>query len=64
MAALLLGVALGDPPPETTPTRESAWLVAGPIALAAVVLMLGVYVPGPLRDVLSQAAAALGGRAP
>jgi hydrogenase-4 component F len=65
MAALLLGVALGEPPPGTkTPARESAWLVAGPLALAAIVLMLGVYVPGPLHDVLSQAATALGGRAP
>jgi hydrogenase-4 component F len=64
MAALLLGVALGDPPPGTAPARESAWLVAGPLALAAIVLMLGVYVPGPLHDVLSRAATALGGRAP
>lgn len=64
MAALLLGIALGDPTPGTATPRESGWLVAGPIALAAVVLMLGVYIPGPLHDVLSQAAAALGGRAP
>ena len=64
MAALVLGIALGEPEPGTVPVRESSWLVAGPVALAAVVLMLGVYIPGPLHDVLARAAAALGGTAP
>jgi hydrogenase-4 component F len=64
MATLILGVALGDPPPGAVRVRESGWLVAGPVALAAAVLLLGVWVPGPLHDVLARAAVALGGRSP
>jgi hydrogenase-4 component F len=64
MAALVLEMALGEPEPGHVPVRESAWLVSGPIALAAAVLMLGVYVPGPLHEVLARAATALGGTAP
>jgi hydrogenase-4 component F len=64
MAALVLRVTLGEPPAGTVPVRESPWLVAGPIALAAVVLMLGVYIPGPLQEVLTRAAVALGGKGP
>jgi hydrogenase-4 component F len=64
MAALMLGIALGEPPPGTGRVRESGWLVAGPLALAAVVLLLGVYIPGPLHELLARAATALGGRAP
>jgi len=64
MAALVLGIALGEPPPGVVPVRESPWLVVGPMALAAAVLMLGVYIPGPLHDVLARAAVALGGRGP
>jgi hydrogenase-4 component F len=64
MAALVLGMALGEPAPGAVPVRESPWLVAGPVVLAAVVLMLGVYIPGPLQDVLTRAAVALGGRGP
>jgi hydrogenase-4 component F len=64
MAALVLGMALGEPDPGVLPVRESPWLWAGPVALAAAVLMLGVYVPGPLNDVLARAASALGGGAP
>jgi hydrogenase-4 component F len=66
MAKLILGMALGEgePAPVAAPMRESLWLVMGPIALAAIVLMLGVYIPGPLHDVLSRAAVALGGTTP
>jgi hydrogenase-4 component F len=68
MAVLVLGMALGEPTPgpHGVPgrVRESAWLVASPIALAAVVLMLGLYIPGPLHEALTAAAAALGGAAP
>jgi hydrogenase-4 component F len=64
MAALVLGMALGEPAPGTVRVRESPWLVAGPVALAAVVLMLGVYIPGPLQDALTRAAIALGGSGP
>lgn len=70
MAALVLGIVLGTPPAHAgtarriVPARESPWLIAGPIALAVLVLMLGVYLPGPLQDVLTRAALALGGRGP
>jgi len=64
MAALVLGIALGEPARGTLPVRESPWLVAGPAALAAMVLMLGVFIPGPLQEVLARAAVALGGSAP
>jgi len=74
MAALVLEMTLGGsgegaetiengeaPAPAA---RESRWLVASPLALAALVLMLGFYIPGPLRQVLARAAAALGGSVP
>jgi hydrogenase-4 component F len=63
MARMILDVVYGEPTP-TEPARETAPLVAGPVALAAIVLMLGVYLPGPLRVLLGQAALALGGTAP
>lgn len=64
MASLLLGMALGEPAPGTPVVHESPWLVAGPVALAAIVLLLGVYIPAPLHHALVRAAAALGGSAP
>ena len=64
MAVLILGMALGEPEPHAPRARESWWLVAGPTGLAAAVLMLGVYIPGPLQHMLASAAVALGGRAP
>jgi len=64
MAALILEMALGSPAPGQRRVRESGWLVIGPIALAALVLLLGVYIPGPLNEVLTRAAVALGGTAP
>ena len=45
-------------------TRESAWLLAGPIALLTMVLALGFYIPAPLQNVLQRAALSLGGGAP
>lgn len=64
MAVLILKMALGEPEPGVPIVRESPWLVAGPIALAAAVLMLGLYIPAPLQRALVHAAAALGGGAP
>ena len=64
MAAMVLEMALGSPVPDAPPERESGWLVVGPVVLAVVVLMLGVYIPAPLHDALTRAAVALGGIAP
>jgi hydrogenase-4 component F len=64
MATVILEVAYGEPAPVLPKERESGWLVVGPLALAAGVLLLGLYLPVPLRDVLAQAATSLGGRAP
>ena len=43
---------------------DRRWLVAAPMTLAVLVLALGVWIPAPLADALSSAAAMLGGRAP
>jgi hypothetical protein len=64
MAAFLLEVALGVPHPDRSPVRENGWQIVGPLALAAAVLVLGVYIPADLRDALARAAEALGGSAP
>lgn len=64
MAVLVMNVALGEPAPDVRPVRESAWLLVGPLALAGLVLLLGVYLPGPLQATLAHAAVALGGRVP
>ena len=44
--------------------EERKWLVVAPLALAAIVLLLGVYIPRPLSMALAAAAATLGGAAP
>ena len=64
MASLVLEMSLGDLPPGAKRVRESRWLVVGPVALAAAVLMLGLYLPAPLRAALAGAAAGLGGGSP
>jgi hydrogenase-4 component F len=64
MATIILEVAYGEPDPALPKARESGWLVGGPLALAAGVLLLGVYIPPALHDVLARAATSLGGGAP
>ena len=64
MATLVLEMAFGTPDTVAVPARESGWLLIGPIALATLVLMLGVYLPSPLQAALSRAAVALGGAVP
>jgi hydrogenase-4 component F len=76
IGGMLLGIVFGEPSAahqgrpvagdegENGPRGESAWLVAGPLALAALVLLLGVYIPAPLRASLAEAARALGGGVP
>ncbi len=64
MARPLLGMLFDPETNPEPPVREPLLLVAGPVALAVVVLVLGVYIPGPLQRLLGQAARALGGLAP
>jgi len=64
MATVILEVAYGEPDPALPKAQESGWLVGGPLALAAGVLLLGLYIPPALHDVLARAAASLGGGAP
>ncbi len=64
MAKMILDVAYGTPMENGEPARETLSLVGGPLVLAALVLMLGLYLPAPLRAFLGQAARALGGSAP
>lgn len=64
MAKTILDVAYGKPDQPSEPATESLSLVAGPVALALIVLMLGLYLPAPLRALLGQAAKTLGGSAP
>jgi hydrogenase-4 component F len=65
MGSAVLGMVLGPAPAGTTPApRESLWLVAPPAALLALVLLLGVWIPEGLRQVLAAAAVGIGGAAP
>jgi len=64
MATMILDMALGNPESSGVRVRESPWLLIGPVVLAALVLVLGVYLPGPLQNVLTHAAVSLGGAAP
>jgi len=64
MSSVILEVVYGEPDPMLPKARESGWLVGGPLVLAAGVLLLGLYIPAALHDVLARAAASLGGGAP
>jgi hydrogenase-4 component F len=64
MARTILEVVYGQSGGTRSAQRESLLLVGGPAALLLIVLVLGVYLPPPLKSVLSQAAALVGGQAP
>jgi hydrogenase-4 component F len=64
MAKMILDAAYGEPLEASEPAGETLALVGGPLVLAALVLLLGLYLPAPLRVFLGQAARALGGSAP
>jgi hydrogenase-4 component F len=63
IARLLLELLFGAAS-QAAPERERSLLVVGPAVLAVLVLLLGVYVPGPLGEMLGQAAVMLGGGRP
>jgi hydrogenase-4 component F len=63
MAMVVLPMVQGEPAePAEGLRREAAWATLAPAALLTLVLVLGIYVPPRLNDVLSQAARDLGGR--
>lgn len=69
IGAMLIGAVFGEAgssrgDAEPRSRAESPWLVVGPLVLTAVVLMLGVYIPSPLRDSIGVAARLLGGTVP
>ena len=61
LAGVLLPMLQGTPPGAPVAVRERALAVVPPLVLAVVVLMLGVYVPGALADLLGRVAALVGG---
>lgn len=66
IAGMIVEVLYGEPSsmaPDAEP-RERAPYVLGPAVLAGLVLLLGVYIPGPLRAVIGRAAGSLGGTMP
>jgi hydrogenase-4 component F len=58
MGATVVGLVLGNPPESAGPVpfRDSFWSGAPIVALMGLVLMLGLYLPAPLREILQQAA--------
>jgi hydrogenase-4 component F len=64
MADIVLPMAQRDPaePPAEPRRREAAWSIQPPALLLLVALVLGVYMPPALNNLLHQAAQALGGR--
>jgi len=64
MGGTVLAAVQGEPSDEAkaTPFRDNL-RTTGPIVLSmALVLLLGVWIPTPLRSLLEQAAASFGGR--
>ena len=71
IAAMILEVAYGVPSDTMARRRppamrlvEPAWMLVGPATLAALVLLLGVFIPASLGETLAVAARALGGSVP
>jgi len=58
MALTVLPMVMGNVPPESeaTPYRDSIYTVGPPLGLLLLVLMLGVWIPAPLLELLHEAA--------
>ena len=61
MAGVVLNMVQGSPPETEKRRAEPVLSVAPAIVLGFALLLLGLYIPTPLRDVLNGAARALGG---
>lgn len=66
IAGMIVEVLYGAPVSEAAhaKVRERTSYVLGPAVLACLVLLLGIYIPAPLREVIRRAAGSLGGTAP
>jgi hydrogenase-4 component F len=64
MARPILDVLYGEPAGMGADPRAGGLRLAGPVVLALLVLLLGVYLPLGLRDVLARATLSLGGVVP
>jgi len=67
IAGMIIGIVFGEPTrtdDESSPVAERPLLVVGPLILASMVLLLGLYIPAPLGAALGRAAASLGGATP
>ena len=62
MASVLLPMLQGSQTSDSNaPVREPVLTLVPPLLLGMVVLILGVYIPGPVTDILVRAAKLLGG---
>jgi len=64
MAGAILAVVHRETGAPGERVRESPWLVGGTVFLTALALLLGLYLPMPLRALLADAARVLGGSVP
>lgn len=65
MGKTVLRVVLGTPSEEmmNLPTRVGALTILPPIAFMAISLLLGLYIPAPIKELIADAVAFLGGNA-
>jgi hydrogenase-4 component F len=61
MAGIVIRMSLGQPAPEQGPVRTDPWCVVPPMVFGALAMILGLYVPVPLQQLLQHAAALFGG---
>jgi hydrogenase-4 component F len=62
MGATVLRIVLGTPSGAIRPDTADTWLTAGPpLALLAIVLLLGLFLPRPLKELFDSAAALIVG---
>ncbi len=64
MARPILEVLYGEPEESKADPRTGGLRLAGPVVLSLLVLILGVYLPLQLREVLTRATLSLGGTVP
>jgi hydrogenase-4 component F len=64
MARTILEVLYGEPADPGPRPQESSLRLVGPVVLALAVLLLGIYLPLPLRALLARASLSLGGAVP